>query len=177
MVHIKKIFKKNNNLKHRQSIGKITMRANLINKWRFEIAQIFFYSQTKCQLVQGLYLVLGIQWEREFAIHEASVWTRKIQTVKLWWVLYYKHQPSIMGTQRKRSNELGCVLNEQKPAWRHYKSMGKEWCCGREEWVKQEKNQGGTEVRGEWEEKQQAVQRTAEGCGRSWREDGERVCR
>ena len=43
--------------------------------------------------------------------------------------------------------------------------------------MKQEKNQGGTEVRGEWEEKQQAVQRTAEGCGRSWREDGERVCR
>ena len=32
MVHIKKIFKKNNNLKHRRSIGEITMRADLIKE-------------------------------------------------------------------------------------------------------------------------------------------------
>ena len=32
-----------------------------------------------------------------------------------------------------------------------------------------EKNQGGTQSRREWEEKQQVGKRTAKRCGRSWR--------
>ena len=47
----------------------------------------------------------------------------------------------------------------------------------RERMSAHEKNQGGTEGRIEWEETQRVSKGIAKGCGRSWREVGERVCR